>query len=112
MGYIQGEQRNQAILFPVVLDDFGGTTPNVKNRTPRLSCANLLPVEKQTQQTFATQNIGILLSERRLAETFVCAWAISRDFGIAPTIFFRTVRPCLLLNLWSPQMSHRFFESE
>jgi ABC-type amino acid transport substrate-binding protein len=41
-------------------------------------------------------------TRRIVAVTFVCARAISRDFGIAPAICFRTVRPCLLLNLMVP----------
>ena len=32
----------------------GVTTPNVKNRTLRIWCANLLPFRKQWQQPFAT----------------------------------------------------------
>jgi hypothetical protein len=63
----------------------GVTTPNVKNRTLRLRCANPLPVEKQTQQTFATQNIGILLSERRLAETFVSATRFPEELWLRAT---------------------------
>jgi hypothetical protein len=62
----------------------GFTTPNVENRTVSLHCANLLPLEKQSQQPFATQKAGIWLSPEVVA--------LTRSF--TQHMFHRRAFPC------------------